>query len=144
MSANDDSYARSIAQQIQEDIDRQRAIGEAINRDEERLLAVEAELKNIKPRLNDNHRYHELLQVHIPYRIRALELLCADQGWNKPEFRRVGERNVVGAAQGGATGQLVRDRSPIGDMVAAEVRAGREPVAAETVAYLMRPEEGSK
>ena len=142
MSENDEAYARDMSQQIQEDINRQTGVNEAIARDEERLRIIEAELHKISPRLADNRKYRDLLAKHLPYRIRAHELLCTDMGWPKPMFqwaRPHAEQRSVGETTWDNITKHVEQGSPIGDQVAQDTLASSKPITRETEEYLMRP-----
>ncbi len=152
MTDNDAAnYANDITRQIQEDIERQRGVDEAICRDEERLRIIETELNKISPRLADNRKYLELLKKHLPYRIRGHELLCEDLGLDRPNFNLPASNRQMQSNRGAEdtfdriTSPLVQiaqqqSQSPIGDQAAKDTLASRDPVDRETVEYLMRPD----
>ncbi len=154
--SGDEIYARDIAKQIQEDINRQTGVEEAITNDEQRLRVIEGELKRIGGRLDQNREYRRILSIHLPYRIRAHTLLCKDMGLDEPTFHqpraeskesRPGHRAVGENTWDNITSGIEKDRSPIGDQVERDTLASRNPVPRETEEYLMRrpdDDEGKK
>lgn len=146
---SDEQYARDITQQIQEDITRQTAVDEAIIRDENRLRAIEAELNNIRKRMEENKNYKKHLEVYLPLRIRSHKLLCADLGIDAPVFnqarpasRAMDSRPISDDTLERLTGtkQLPPLKQSIGDQLRAE-RERPLDVSPDTVEWLEGKQE---
>jgi hypothetical protein len=70
-------YAYDEAAQIAED-------GQRLTKARENIPLIKAELKRLQEILDGAERLVAGLTVSLPLRQRALELLCADQGWDFP------------------------------------------------------------
>jgi len=122
-------YAHDEAAQIAED--RQR-----LTKARENIPLIKAELNRLQEILDGAERLAAGLTMSLPLRQRALELLCADQGWDFPASPRSPGDLSITQAEGFAAVQVAKPLMKNGSLVCDWASCGQELIGSDTEGWL--------